>query len=290
MSEAAPPSSPGPYTALLMAGSRGPADPVASHLGISHKALAPIDGEPMVEHVLRALAAAPEVGSIVAVIEAPSLIEVLPTARELIAAGRLRVTEAAPSPSQSVTKVLDELSPYPALVTTADHPLLTPAMIADFVSRIPAGVDVAALVAREETIRAVHPETRRTYFRFSDEAISGCNLFALPTPRGRNAMAFWRRLEQDRKKPWKMAYSLGLKTLLDFALRRLTVDMAAEAIGQRADARAALVRTRFAEAAIDVDKPHDLDLVNGIFAARREARRGAADSPTPPPSSSESGG
>jgi CTP:molybdopterin cytidylyltransferase MocA len=264
-----PPSNPrGPYTALLMAGSRGPTDPVASYCGISHKAMAPIAGEPMVQHVLRTLAAAPEVGRIIAVIEAPELIEALPVAKQLIAEGRLTVTHAAPSPSQSVTKVLDAYSPYPALVTTADHPLLTTAMIADFVQGIPADVDVAALVAREDTIRAEYPETRRTYFRFADEAISGCNLFALPTPRGRNAMAFWRKLEQDRKKPWKMAYSLGPKTLVNFALRRLTVDMAAEAIGQQADVRAALVRSRFAEAAIDVDKPHDLHLVNQILARR----------------------
>ena len=52
-----PPSNPrGPYTALLMAGSRGPTDPVASYCGISHKAMAPIAGEPMVQHVLRTLA------------------------------------------------------------------------------------------------------------------------------------------------------------------------------------------------------------------------------------------
>jgi GTP:adenosylcobinamide-phosphate guanylyltransferase len=257
------------YTVLLMAGSRGPTDPVASYCGISHKALSDIAGEPMVEHVLRAVAAAPEVGKIIAVIEVPALIEALPTAKRLIAEGRLVVTTAAPSPSQSVTKVLDEYSPYPALVTTADHPLLTPAMITEFVRAIPKDIDVAALVAREDTIRAEYPETRRTYFRFADEAISGCNLFALPTPRGRNAMAFWRKLEQDRKKPWKMAYSLGPRTLVNFALRRLTVDMAAEAIGLQADVRAALVRTRYAEAAIDVDKPHDLMLVNRIVSARK---------------------
>jgi GTP:adenosylcobinamide-phosphate guanylyltransferase len=175
--------------------------------------------------------------------------------------------------------VLDGYAPYPALVTTADHPLLTTAMIADFVSKIPTDVDVAALVAREDTIRAEYPETRRTYFRFADEAISGCNLFALPTPRGRNAMTFWRKLEQDRKKPWKMAYSLGPWTLIRFALRRLTVDMTAAAIGQQADVRAALVRTRYAEAAIDVDKPDDLRLVTRILARREQARTPAAGSP-----------
>lgn len=269
---------PSKYTALVMAGSRGPSDPVASYCGISHKALADIEGVPMVDRVLRALAASPAIGSIVAVIEVPELLESLPTARTLLAEGRLEVMTAAPSPSQSVTKVLDARTPYPALVTTADHALLTPAMIDDFLGKIPADVDVAALVATERVIKAEYPETRRTYFRFADEAISGCNLFALPTPRGRNAMAFWRRLEQDRKKPWKMAWALGPSVLFDFALRRLTVDGAAEAIGRMADTRAAIIRTRFAEAAIDVDKPHDLHLVREIVRRRDEARTPAPGS------------
>ena len=93
-------SVPGPYTALLMAGSRGPSDPVATFCGISHKALADIAGLPMVEHVLRTLADAREVGRIIAVIEAPELIEALPTARQLTEQGRLIVTTAAPSPSR----------------------------------------------------------------------------------------------------------------------------------------------------------------------------------------------
>ncbi len=257
-----------PYTALVLAGSRGPVDPVASHLGISHKALAEIEGKAMIEHVLGAVAKAPVVGDIVVVIERPEALEPLPTVRALMDEGRLKIAPAKPSPSQSVTAALDEFDPYPALLTTADHPLLTPAMIEEFVACIPSEVDVAALVATQQVIEAEYPQTKRTYLRFADRAVSGCNLFALPTRRGRQAVSFWRRLERDRKKPWKMAWSLGPRTLLRFGLGRLTMAKAAEAVGHQAGVRAAIVESSFATAAIDVDKPSDLRLVREIMASR----------------------
>lgn len=259
------------FTALLLAGSRGPADPVASYCGLSHKALADIAGRPMVERVLSTLADTPAVGRIIAVIERPELLEALPRAQSLAAEGRLEITTARPSPSQSVNAVLEAYDPFPCLLTTADHPLLTRAMIEEFVAAIPADVDVAALVAPDRVIQREHPETQRTYLRFSDVAVSGCNLFALPTREGARAVDFWRRMERDRKKPWKMAWSLGPTTLLRFALRRLTLARAAAAVGDQAGVRAAVVQSSFAEAAIDVDKPSDLRLVQRIVAARERA-------------------
>ncbi len=258
------------FTAVVLAGSRGPVDPVASHCGISHKALAEIGGKAMIEHVLEAVAESPKIDRIIVVIEAPDALRELPAVQRLIAQERLQITLAKPSPSQSVTAVLDEYDPYPALLTTADHPLLTSGMIEEFVDKIPRDVDVAALVATDRVINSEYPETKRTYLRFSDKAVSGCNLFALPTRRGRNVVAFWRRLERDRKKPWKMAWSLGPRTLIRFALRRLTMAKAADAVGRQADVRAAIIESSFPTAAIDVDKPSDLRLVRRIVSARAQ--------------------
>lgn len=258
------------FTAVVLAGSRGPVDPVASHCGISHKALAEIGGKAMIEHVLEAVAESPKIDRIIVVIEAPDALRELPAVQRLIEQERLEITLAKPSPSQSVTAVLDEYDPYPTLLTTADHPLLTSGMIDEFVDKIPRDVDVAALVATDRVINSEYPETKRTYLRFSDKAVSGCNLFALPTRRGRNVVAFWRRLERDRKKPWKMAWSLGPRTLIRFALRRLTMAKAADAVGRQADVRAAIIESSFPTAAIDVDKPSDLRLVRRIVSARAQ--------------------
>jgi CTP:molybdopterin cytidylyltransferase MocA len=262
------------FTALVMAGSRGVHDPVAAACGLSHKALAPIEGRPMIEHVLDAVAATPAVGRIIAVIERPEILAELPVARRLLDAGRLRITTARPSPSQSVLAVLDGEDAYPVLVTTGDHPLLTPVMIEEFVAAVPRAADVAALVARDRIIRGGYPETRRTYLRFADAAVSGCNLFVLATPGARRAIELWRRIERDRKRPWRMARSLGSSVLVRYLLRRLTLRGAAAALGTRAGVRAVVVESRFAEAAIDVDKVEDLVLARRILAERRRSAAG----------------
>ena len=56
------------WTAVVLAGSRGAADPVAQASGVSHKAFADIAGKPMIAHVLDTLAAAPSIDGIVVLI------------------------------------------------------------------------------------------------------------------------------------------------------------------------------------------------------------------------------
>ena len=56
--------------ALILAGSRGPNDPVAALGGVPHKALTPIAGRPMLAFVLDAVRGVPEVDRIFICIDA----------------------------------------------------------------------------------------------------------------------------------------------------------------------------------------------------------------------------
>ena len=243
-------------TAVILAGSRaGAADPMASAAGVSHKALLPVAGVPMLARVADALRASPAVGRIAVMIEAPER-----TLAAFEAPAGLLLREAAPSPSCSVAAALAEFGP-PLLVTTADHALLTPAMVAHFLAALPPGADAAAGLARAETVLAAWPGTRRTWLRFRDGAFSGCNLFLLAdTDAATKAVGFWRRVEGARKRPLAMARLLGPLPLLRFALGRLTLRAALDALERRCGARLAAVEMPFADAAVDVDKPADLAL------------------------------
>lgn len=248
------------WRAVVLAGSRGPEDPVARAAGVSHKAFAKLAGRPMIAHVLEALAAAPRVSAVAVVIE-PSA-PALPAGVERI--------DAAASPSLSALAGFETAGP-PVLLTTADHPLLTAEIIGHFLAAAEAsGADVAAGVALRPVVEAARSGARRTYLSFRDGEASGCNLFALMTPKARQALAFWRRLEAERKRPWRMALALGPWTLLRYLLGRLSMADAAAALGRAAGCRAALVTLPFAEAAHDVDKPEDL-----AFAETRLRARGA---------------
>lgn len=263
------------FTAIVLAGSRGPGDPVAAAAGVSHKAVAPVAGTAMLARVLQALAAVPRVGRVVVVIDRPELARTLPAVAAGLGAGALALDHGAASPSQSVLAALERDDVvWPVLLTTADHALLTPAMVAHVLDHLPEDADAIAAVVRAETVRAAHPDTRRTYTRLGRDHWSGCNLFVLATPAARGVVDLWRTMERDRKRPWRMVRRLGLATLARFLVGRLSTDAALRRLGQMSGARLALVELPFAEAAIDVDSPADLALAERILRAREATPSG----------------
>jgi GTP:adenosylcobinamide-phosphate guanylyltransferase len=260
-----------PFTALVLAGSRGPDDAVAKASGVSHKALAPVAGVPMLVRVVEVLAACPAVDRIAIALEDPALLDDLPALRPLLAAGRCVPLATAATPSLSVQRALDELpDPLPLLVTTGDHPLLTPTIVEHFgAAARAAGADLVAGLTPASAIQKAYPQAQRTYLRFREERYSGANLFAILAPDGRRAVAFWRRVEQERKHPWRLVRAFGLWPLLSYLLGRLTLHDAMARASHVIGARLAAVVMPYAEAAIDVDKPADLALVETILARRR---------------------
>lgn len=241
------------WRALILAGSRGPEDPVARAAGVAHKALAPVAGRTMLEHVVAALGARE-----IAVSAPPDL--PLPEG--------VRRIDAAGSPAASVQAALATLG-TPLLITTADNPLLTAETLGAFLAGSEAGgADVAAGVARREVVEAAGNPARRTYLKFRDGRVSGCNLFAIRTPAGEGAVALWRRIEMHRKRPWRMAREIGIGTLARYLAGRLDSADAARALGKAAGCRAGLVPLDDPFAAHDVDKPADLAFAERVLKGR----------------------
>lgn len=246
------------FSALILAGSRGGADPVADYAGVPHKALIELEGRPLLTRVAEALRAA-GAGRVAVSCGDPAV-------RDLAGRLGLEVLDAAAGPSLSVQQGAEALG-FPLLVTTADHALLRPEWITRFLADLPAQAEIAAMVAPRAAVEAAAPGTKRTYLKLSDGDWSGCNLFFLRNERALGAVAFWRRLEAERKRPWRMARILGLGVLLQYVLGRLSLASAARRLGELAGVRAAVVATPYGLAAVDVDKPADLDLVRALTAA-----------------------
>lgn len=243
--------------ALVLAGSRGGADPLADHAGVSDKALIRLKGETMLARVVGALRAAG--------IERIGVAANSPAVRaEAERLGAVPV-DAAAGPSLSTLQGFRALG-APLLVTTADHALLRPAWIGDMLADAPADADVAAMLARRDVIARDAPPTRRTYLRFADGEWSGCNLFLLRSPAAEAAIRLWMTVERDRKRPWRIVRRLGAGTLLRYAVGRLTLAEALARLGRVAGVRAAAVPARHGLAAVDVDTPEDLRLVTDLLA------------------------
>jgi GTP:adenosylcobinamide-phosphate guanylyltransferase len=257
-----------PLTALVLAGSRREGDPLARSAGVSHKALIPVGGQPMLERVVRALAAVPRVGRILVAIERPDIVALLPAMRVPVTA-----VEAAEGPSASTGAVL-AAEGTPLLVTTADHALLRTQWVEEFLDAEPGEADALMGLARRESVMAAAPGTLRTWLRFSDGDYSGCNLFLLRTPAAAGIVALWRQLEADRKRPLTMLGRLGFTYVLRYRLGWLALQSALDRLGKLCGARLKPVVLSDGEAAIDVDKPADLTLVRDIVARRGAVPRG----------------
>ncbi|KRB49418.1 MAG: NTP transferase domain-containing protein [Pseudomonadota bacterium] len=249
-----------PFTALVLAGSRGgEPDPLSEYAQVSHKGLIVLGGETLLARVIGALdgAGASHIGVSTADAGIITALGSLKTKAELEA------LPASPSPSLSVSQGARALG-LPILVTTVDHALLQAQWVEQFLADIPPQADVAALLAPEAVVRAAAPGTQRSYMKFRDGGYSGCNLFYLRNERALAVIDLWRQVEAHRKQPWKIAAMLGPRMLISYVLGRLTLDDAVRRLGRKAGVEAAAVRTPFGLAAVDVDKPADLDLVRRL--------------------------
>jgi GTP:adenosylcobinamide-phosphate guanylyltransferase len=258
------------FTALVLAARRDGVDPVAAAGQCSHKGLVPMGGQAMLARVLSALVASRSVGALAISIDDPAALMAAPDIAALIEAHDIALIDSAESPSLSVAQAIDSLAqPWPVLVTTSDVPLLRAEMVDHFCSQArQSKADIAVGLASDTVVFEAYPDAQRTFLRFRGGRYTGCNLFAAMTPRSLDAVAFWRRIEQDRKHPWRLFKGFGALAIMRFLAGGATLEAGFAAASRRLGLTAAAVAMPFADAAIDVDTPAHMKLVENIIRTR----------------------
>lgn len=252
-----------PVTAVVLAGSRPGGDPFAEAYGTDLKALIPVGGTPMVRRPVEALLASANVGRIRVLAQQPDRIS-----KAVPNDPRVSVEQSGETIAATLEAFcFDPNVEWPILVTTADHALLSPDMVADFLTQA-AGADVAIGVVTREALLKRLPQSQRTWLKFRGGAYSGANLFLLGSPKIRSTLELWRESEQNRKKAWRMLLTLGVFGFLGAALRLRTLKQTAERVGRKLGADIRPIELSDPLAAVDVDKPADHELVTAILEGR----------------------
>jgi len=254
----------GGWTAILLAGQRPGGDPLALHFGLASKALIPVAGMSMLRRVVNTLLDTPEIGRVVILAQDPDAL-LVDDAAPLRAYPRVILARSGPGIATSIANVAgSHHAPWPVLVTTADHVLLTTAMVSEFLAGT-ADCDVAVGFGERRIVEQRYPDTRRTWLHFSDGQFSGANLFALRNAKVGAALALWAGIEQHRKKGWKLIGRFGPILLLRALTRSIGLKAGLRRAGERLGIAARAVVLSAPEAAIDVDKLDDLALAEAIL-------------------------
>lgn len=258
---------------LILAGDRGPDNPVAKAGGVARKALAQVGGRPMLSRVIDAVSASRTAGPIFII--ANQVEDFAAWARTTAYGERSEITylEGAGSPVASVERAVEELGvAFPILVVTADSPLLRAADIDAFVEAFEAAseAEIVVALAAETQFRELFPAVTRTFIKLGREGYSGCNMFALRSSAISPALTFWKNIEGQRKKALRLVAAFGLWGLAMVLFGRMDLERAFVRVSEVLGVTVKPYLVDSSLLAMDVDAPEHLALVDEWLSEQKE--------------------
>ena len=257
------------FVAIVLAGDRTAADPVALEAGTVCKAIAPVAGKPMIMRVLDALQESGLISTIILCGLSKAALRACPVLAQRMADDGIRWLAGQDSPSKSAEAALMQVDPAePVLLTTADHALLNAEIVVDFLRKsIEKDADATFALIDYRRLQTAFPEVKRTVIKLQDGRYCSCNLFTFMRPDGRRLVSFWRKVEQSRKRPWRMvAGIMGVSAILAYAFGRLDLQQVLSRLSRRLECELSAVLLPEPCAGIDVDTVADRRLVEAILA------------------------
>ena len=258
-------------TILILAGKRdGKLDPLAEKAGVSHKAVVPIRGKPLIQWVLEAAEAAWPDAQILVSIHDPAVVEPLSIVQRLKGAGRLCFPAAQHGIVESLEAAVAEGGAFPLLITTGDNVLVTPEALRRLHEQaVSEGAGAALSIATREQILAAHPEGQRRFYEFKDKAISNCNAYWLRDRAALKAAESFRGGGQFIKTPGAILKAFGLWNLIGFRRKWWTLDKAMQNLSRRFGVKIAAVPVTDGALAVDVDNERTYKIAETLLESRK---------------------
>jgi GTP:adenosylcobinamide-phosphate guanylyltransferase len=253
-------------TILVLAGKRdGKLDPLAEQAGVSHKAVVPIMGKPLIGHVLATLEKTWDDAKILVSIHDPTVLDAVEEVQRLKASGRLEMIPAEAGIVESVEAGAAK-GGFPLLITTGDNVLTTAeALRAVNDAGWDREADAVLGLARREDIQAAHPEGQKKFYEFKDIAIANCNIYWLRDQKSLQAAEAFRGGGQFIKTPGAIRKAFGLRNLIRFRLRMDSLAGAMRRMSKRFGVRVIAHVLPDGRLAIDVDNQRTYDVTEELL-------------------------
>lgn len=254
------------FNAVVLAGDRGPSDPVAKAASTFGKAAVEFNQKTLLETTLNTLNQAQLVDKIFSVGPSTECLSCTPQLAEIIQ--RYQATHIAPAagPSASAVSGVQASAYFPTLIVTCDLPLLNAEIVDEFCSTVvKQQADFVAAAVDYQTIAQLIPELKKTKYSFKQDQVCFANLFAVLAEPGLKALDFWQTIENDRKRPIEIVKKIDWSSLIQYQLGELTLNKVEQVLSDKIDARLAIQLFNQPQLAIDVDSAHDYKVMSNYL-------------------------
>jgi GTP:adenosylcobinamide-phosphate guanylyltransferase len=230
------------------------------------KAMLDIAGKPMIQWVLDALCEAQTIEQIVLVgLEPGSKVACTKSLAFIPNQGSMVNNIRA-----GVSKVLG-FNPDAefSLMVSSDIPAITAEMVDWSVkTALETEDDAYYSVVTRELMESRFPGSKRSYIRFKDVEVCGADMNMIRNSVATGRDEFWNKLVAARKNAFKQAALIGYDTLFLLLLRQLTINGVVKKASARLGLKGRAIISPYAEIAMDVDKPYQLELLRKDLAQR----------------------
>lgn len=257
---------------VLAGGIPNPEDPLYSFVKGDAKALVDINGKPMVQWVLDALSDAQRVDNVIIVGLSPkNQLACKKPLYFLSNQGRMLANIVA---GVKKSLELNKKNKY-VLIVSSDIPAIQPHMVDWLVdTSMQTKDDLYYGVCTRTVMEERFPDSRRTYTRLKDVELCGSDINLCHVRMATEHLDMWESLLGARKSPFAQASKLGLGLLFALFTRQLTLEDAVARISERIGIKGRAIVWPYAEPCMDVDKPHQLEMLRADLA--KSQRRVAA--------------
>ncbi|MEP6895769.1 MAG: nucleotidyltransferase family protein [Chloroflexota bacterium] len=251
-----------------------PEDPLYIYSQGDSKALIDIAGKSMIQWILDALGDAKHVDNVIIIGLSPkSSITCKKPMYFLSNQGRM-LSNIVAGIKKSLE--LDKKNKH-VLIVSSDIPTIKPEMVDWLVeTSMQTQDDLYYGVCPKDVMEARFPNSKRTWTRLKDMAVCGADMhISHVSMASTEHLETWEALMGNRKSPLRQAGIVGLATFLAYLTRSDTLEQMVERISKRINIAGRAIVWPYAEPCMDVDKPHQLELLRDDLASqeRKEATK-----------------
>lgn len=255
---------------IIAGGIPQPQDPLYTYSNGDSKAMIDVAGKPMVQWVLDALGNASSVDNVIIVgLTSKAELSCQKPLHFVSNQGRM-LSNIVAGVNRSLE--LNKKTQY-VLIVSSDIPAVKSEHVDWLVENcMQSKDDLYYGVCPRQVMETRFPDSKRTYTHLKDMDVCGADMNVTHVRMATEHLDMWESLIGSRKSPLKQAGIIGFGTLFALFLRRLTLEDAVQRVCERIGIQARAITWPNAEPCMDVDKPHQLQLLrDDLDAQQRKA-------------------